>query len=418
MRENRSRPWRWMMGLVLVGWAAWLPVGTTLAREPREKPDHKASKPAAAERANQKTAQSKEDWFERWVKGLHLAKYGKRAPEVRQAFLDVAKAAGEATVEFYVDGRPGALGLIVDSNGYILTKASAIVPDGASNKESEQEESAEQEGRLTCRLPDDRTLPAEIVGVQRDNDLALVKVEASNLPVARWSRRSLPLVGSWVVAPGRGGTVLSVGIVSTTARWIRGGVLGTFLEPSDEGTRILGVNPKGGGARAGLRRGDIIVRVNGREVADVDACIHAIGSYLPGDRVQLTVRRGEEEVEIEAELDSIYDSFDNRRAKFQNALGTRLSERRAGFPAAFEHDLGLAPEQCGGPVVNLRGEVVGINIARSGRVTSLAIPAATVRTVVAEMKAGKWRPEAALAKGAATNPSLETIPATVHESDQ
>ena len=416
MTENRSRPWRWTIRLILACWATSIPIGTTQAHEPAEKPRRETSEPATGAKEKKEVSRAKEDWFERWVKGLHLAKYGKRAPEVRQAFLEVAKAAGEATVEFYVDGRPGALGLIVDSSGYILTKASVIVVDGSRDEESE--ESGEHEVRLTCRLPDDRTLPVQIIGVQRDNDLALVKVEASDLPVARWSRRSLPLVGSWVVAPGRGGTVLSVGIVSTTARWIRGGVLGIFLEPSDEGTRILGVNPKGSGARAGLRRGDIIVRVNGRDVADVDACIHAIGSYLPGDRVQLTVRRGEKEVEIEAELDSIYDSFDNKRAKFQNALGTRLSERRAGFPAAFEHDLGLAPEQCGGPVVNLRGEVVGINIARSGRVSSLAIPAATVRTVVAEMKAGKWKPEAALARRAATDPSLETIPATVHESDQ
>lgn len=64
-----------------------------------------------------------------------------------------------------------------------------------------------------------------------------------------------------------------------------------------------------------------------------------------------------------------------------------LSLRRNGFPNVFTHDGGIAPEQCGGPVVGRSGEIVGINIARADEIQTFAIPSDVVRKVVAELKA-------------------------------
>ena len=69
-------------------------------------------------------------------------------------------------------------------------------------------------------------------------------------------------------------------------------------------------------------------------------------------------------------------------AEFQNSLGGPLSERRAGFPLAIQHDSVLQPTDCGGPIVDLDGKAVGLNIARAGRVESYALPAAIVRESV------------------------------------
>ncbi len=49
----------------------------------------------------------------------------------------------------------------------------------------------------------------------------------------------------------------------------------------------------------------------------------------------------------------------------------------------------LKPEECGGPVVDLNGQVVGLNIARSGRTESLMIPASVIQEVLQEQQAGK-----------------------------
>jgi serine protease Do len=62
-----------------------------------------------------------------------------------------------------------------------------------------------------------------------------------------------------------------------------------------------------------------------------------------------------------------------------------LSERRGGFSLAIQHDSVLKPADCGGPIVDLDGKAVGLNIARAGRVESYALPAAVVRASVAKL---------------------------------
>ena len=59
-------------------------------------------------------------------------------------------------------------------------------------------------------------------------------------------------------------------------------------------------------------------------------------------------------------------------------LGTDVSERKSGFALVFQHDQPLRPQDCGGIILDLRGNIVGVNIARVGRVATYAIPARVV----------------------------------------
>lgn len=68
-------------------------------------------------------------------------------------------------------------------------------------------------------------------------------------------------------------------------------------------------------------------------------------------------------------------------------LGAVPSGRLTGFPVVIQHDSPLYPEQCGGPLLNLDGEAIGVNIARFGRVESFALPADEVEGVIAKLKA-------------------------------
>ena len=77
--------------------------------------------------------------------------------------------------------------------------------------------------------------------------------------------------------------------------------------------------------------------------------------------------------------------FRPSREEFQNQLGGDLSQRRFGFPAAFQHDTVVKPTDCGSPLVNLDGKVVGINIARAGRTETYAIDQETILGLVDEM---------------------------------
>lgn len=59
-----------------------------------------------------------------------------------------------------------------------------------------------------------------------------------------------------------------------------------------------------------------------------------------------------------------------------------LSDVRSGFQQVLQHDTVLKPADCGGPVVDLNGKVLGVNIARAGRVETLALPATQVQKLV------------------------------------
>lgn len=60
---------------------------------------------------------------------------------------------------------------------------------------------------------------------------------------------------------------------------------------------------------------------------------------------------------------------------------------------AFQHDSMLTSKTCGGPIIDLSGSIVGINIARAGRVSSLALPVNEIRDVIEDLKTGDKAPE-------------------------
>jgi serine protease Do len=159
-------------------------------------------------------------------------------------------------------------------------------------------------------------------------------------------------------------------------------VLGIAVGQADDGPRVDQVLEGTSAERAGLQANDIIVRINDRAVTTREGLIDLVGSFQPGDRVHLKIRRGEEVLDISTTLGS---RMTGSRRDFQNRLGGSLSERRGGFAKAIQHDTVLRPRECGGPLVDLDGQVVGVNIARAERVASYAIPTATVLEVLDEL---------------------------------
>jgi S1-C subfamily serine protease len=85
------------------------------------------------------------------------------------------------------------------------------------------------------------------------------------------------------------------------------GWLGVMIAdaPADEvrgGVRITSVVEGSPAQKAGLKDGDIIVRLDGESVAGMEALVESIGSHEPGEKVKLVVLREGEETTITAEL--------------------------------------------------------------------------------------------------------------------
>lgn len=293
----------------------------------------------------------------------------KTGDRLRAAFRPVTADVRHSTVRILVDGEPAALGVIVSENGHILTKSSQL------------------RGEVTVRLPDEREVAAKKVSSDGESDLALLKVAATKLRPATWAENEPP-VGSWLVSVGQKPMPVGVGVVSVTGREIapQRGVLGIYLGDDPDGPMVEDVFPGSGADEAGLERGDIIVSVDGRTVPTRRALLELLSGFRPGDSLPLIVRRGDGEEELLATLGNESTTMVDRQAR-QNMMAGPLSVRSGGFGLALQHDTVLRPEDCGGPVVDLGGRVVGLNIARAGRVESYALPTAAVRPILAKLMA-------------------------------
>jgi membrane-associated protease RseP (regulator of RpoE activity) len=72
--------------------------------------------------------------------------------------------------------------------------------------------------------------------------------------------------------------------------------LGVSVRDAEDGSvQVEEVTPRSGAARAGIRRGDRILAVDGAPVADADGLIAALEGKAEGDTVQVRLRRGTEE---------------------------------------------------------------------------------------------------------------------------
>ncbi len=72
-----------------------------------------------------------------------------------------------------------------------------------------------------------------------------------------------------------------------------GAYMGTIpdMTPQEVGVRITGVREQSPAEKAGLKAGDVIVELGGREITDLYAYTYALRDHKPGDEVQVTVLR-------------------------------------------------------------------------------------------------------------------------------
>jgi S1-C subfamily serine protease len=83
--------------------------------------------------------------------------------------------------------------------------------------------------------------------------------------------------------------------------------LGILVEPTAKdaarsGAMVRAVAPESPAARAGLMKGDLIIKVGARDVNDAKALVEAVGSHKVGEKVVLHVLRDGKEQTIEATL--------------------------------------------------------------------------------------------------------------------
>ncbi len=265
--------------------------------------------------------------------------YFKNGSETLLAFEPISRATRDSVVKIDLNGNTVALAAVIDTRGLAVTKASEI-----------------QEGKLTAWLAIGKEVEVQLIAKDEENDLALVKVDAKNLKPIQWATDET-----------------SVGL--------------DFKSPEAKIAQIM----EGLGAEAaGLKPGDVVLKVNDSPVKERQELVKKLRTFREGQSVKLRVQRGEEEFDATIKMMAPKPERGGRgfdRAARMNQMGSVTSQRAEGFDLAIQHDTVLQNWQCGGPLMNLDGKAVGLNIARAGRVASYALPSSVVLPAIARLQA-------------------------------
>jgi serine protease Do len=130
-------------------------------------------------------------------------------------------------------------GFIVDPRGYILTN-NHVVQDAS---------------KIRVKLQDGRELTGTVVGTDPQTDLAVVKVNASGLPVLKLASADPVKVGEWVLAFGSPfglEQTMTAGIISAKGRDIGSGNYDNFLQTD------AAINPGNSGGPLVNLNGDVV----------------------------------------------------------------------------------------------------------------------------------------------------------------
>jgi len=287
---------------------------------------------------------------------------------------------GGPGMEFQQQGprQSSGSGVILSDDGYVVTNNHVV--EGAS--------------KVEVVLNDKRTYVAEVIGTDKNTDIALLRIAENNLPFLKFGNSDNVKVGQWVVAVGNplnlestvtlgivsamgrnidlirskgnkyaienfiqtdaainpgnsGGALVNTGgeligintaIASETGSYagyafavpvnlvkkvvndlmkygkVQRALLGVFVQEinqqlADEkglsdlkGVFVAEVIENGAADKAGIKKGDVILKINEVEVNSSSRLQEEIGKNKPGDKVKVSLRRKGSAMEIEATL--------------------------------------------------------------------------------------------------------------------
>lgn len=293
-------------------------------------------------------------------------------------------------------------GVIINSDGYIVTNNHVV--DGA--------------GDIDVTLNDNRVFKAKVIGTDPSTDLALLQIQARDLPTIPFVNSDEIEVGEWVLAVGNPfnlNSTVTAGIVSAKGRQINilpdqnaiesfiqtdaainpgnsggalvnlnGGLIGIntaiasptgayagygFAVPSNivskvvedllkygqvqrgylgimirsmdgnlareedlsvtKGVYVDSIAENSAAGAAGIKVGDVITEIDGKEVFTSAELLEIIGRHHPGDKVSLTVDRQGEELEFLVTLrnqEGEEKMYERPAVEILDVLGVELKE--------------------------------------------------------------------------------------------
>ncbi len=265
------------------------------------------------------------------------------------------------------DSTPVALATLLDSTRAV-TKLSELTPDA----------------EIFCRFPDEIVCSARVTSTDMKLDVAILTFEQAQENVTplrseSGERNDHGFQSPWrfIFAARADGSVSRAGLIARKdfSEPTIEGKLGAVLEvrAQAKGVQATEVSPNGTAAMAGLLPGDLITAINDQPPESLDDVARILKSFQPGDWLRFEFTRNAQSQTGRSRLQ--HDPGERfERTEFLDGRSGMISERRSGFGGVLQHDIPTAPDECGGPICDTSGRIIGITIARRAREASLAIP--------------------------------------------
>lgn len=296
----------------------------------------------------------------------------------------VAQRAQESLLRVLVGEDQVAYGTVVHARGLAVTKSSQV-PEGET---------------ITAETSDGDQYSARVVARDIGADVALllvkVPVEEELVPV-KWSADRELVPGTALVTPRTFPDSPVLGFAAIETRESERDstntpYLGVRTEvPSREELDRAGVEravlvgsvSEGMPAeRVGILAGEMLLTLNGKRIEGREDLRRQLNKHRIGERVTVEVFGKEGKRSVDAVLSPSTDG--SGRVRRGNTM-TEISKLSSGFGEVVAHDGITRPEQMGGPVVDLDGRVVGLNIARYDRTATHALPASRMPEIVKDL---------------------------------
>lgn len=303
----------------------------------------------------------------------------------RERFLQSTHPSPKPCVIIFNEGSQAThsvIGTIVRQDGLILTKASELGPD------------------LRVRFGG-RNYPAVLLSTDEQTDLALIGIEATGLPVVRWTD-TIPQPGMTVAAPillqettedmvseptsyaGTFSHVLAANAPSIQAS-SRVTSLGIVTEQLDSKVTIASIKSETPAFESGLSPGDIIKTLNQTPINRRTDLTAFLDDRKVGDKVTVGVERGGENMNFEVALVSPLIIPPATGIDIQKGIPMIPSVRRGPFPDVIVHTIPLNAWDCGSPLFDLKGRALGLNIAAVSPNRTVALLPADVREALTRL---------------------------------
>ncbi|WP_114792548.1 trypsin-like peptidase domain-containing protein [Niabella yanshanensis] len=133
---------------------------------------------------------------------------------------------------------------------------------------------------------------------------------------------------------------------------------------------VVKLDSGGTAAKAGLKAGDCVMRINNVKVNGAKDFNSEMMKYYPGDSVCFTIGRQSDTLALTFVL---VPRMLREQPHPMNHFEGGKSLRRDGFKNVILHDARIRSYECGSPLYDLKGDLVGLNIARFSHTTTIAL---------------------------------------------